>query len=60
MQHGSRVSIMLITTQGDCISKSYKISFSCSNNIAKYEALITGLCLAIQWKIIEFQVYGVS
>lgn len=28
------VGILLITPQGDCIPKSYKIAFACTNNIA--------------------------
>lgn len=60
MQNGSGAGILLITPQGDCIPKSYKIDFSCTNNIAEYEALIIGLHLAIQWKIRELQVYGDS
>lgn len=57
-QHGSRAGILLITPQGDCILKSYKIEFSCVNNIVEYESLITRLCLVIQWIIIELQLDG--
>lgn len=39
---------------------SYKIAFSCTDNIAKFEALIIGLRLTIQWKILKLQVYGDS
>lgn len=59
-QHGSGEGILLITPQGECIPKSYKIAFACTNKIAKYEALITGLCLDIQWKITKLQNYGDS
>lgn len=59
-QNGSGVGIPLITPQGDCIPKSYKIAFACTNNIVEYEALITGIHLAIQWKINVLQVYGDS
>lgn len=60
MQNGSGVGIFLVKPQRDCISKSYKIAFSCTNNITEYKVLITGLRLAIQWRINEFQVYGDS
>lgn len=34
MQHGSGVSVFFITPQGDCIPRSYKLVFPCTNNIA--------------------------
>lgn len=45
---GSRTSILSITPQGDIIPKSYRLTFPCTNNIAEYEVLITGLRLAKQ------------
>lgn len=59
-QNGSGAGILLIKPQGDGIPKSYKIAFACTNNITEYDALITGLHLAIQWKIRELHVYGDS
>ncbi|GLJ46597.1 hypothetical protein SUGI_0981900 [Cryptomeria japonica] len=59
-RHGSGSGILFITPQGDSIPKSYKLTFPCANNIAEYEALITELRLAIQWKLKELQVYGDS
>lgn len=59
-RHGSWVGILFLTPQGDSIPKAYKISFLCTNNIAEYEALITGLKMVIEWKIKELQVYGDS
>lgn len=58
--HGSRVGILFITPQGDSIPKSFRIAFSCTNNMAKYEALLTGLRMAINLKIKYLQVYGDS
>lgn len=43
--------ILFITPQDDSIPKSFKISFSCTNNIAEYEALVIGLHSVVQWKI---------
>lgn len=40
---GAGVGILFITSQGDSIPKSYQLAFSCTNNMAKYEALIIGL-----------------
>ncbi|GLJ18026.1 hypothetical protein SUGI_0318100 [Cryptomeria japonica] len=50
-QHGAAANILFITPQGDSIPKSYYLSFPCTNNIAEYEALTTGLRIAVQWKI---------
>ena len=58
--NGSGAGIMFITPQGDIIPKSYRIAFHCTNNIAEYEALITGLKIAIQWNIQHLQVFGDS
>ena len=59
-KNGSGDGIIFVTPQGDAIPKSYKIAFQCTNNIAEYEALITGLKLAVQWHIQHLQVYGDS
>lgn len=50
-QHGAGAGILFITPQGDSIPKSYRLSFPCTNNIAEYEALTTGLRIAVRWKI---------
>lgn len=34
--------------------------FPCKNNVAEYEALVTGIKVAVEWKITELQVYGDS
>ena len=59
-RNGSGAGIMFFTPQGDFIPKSYRITFQCTNNIAKYEALIIGLKLVVQWHIQHLQVYGDS
>lgn len=59
-RHSSGAGIMFVTPQGDVIPKSFHIAFNYTNNIAEYEALITGLKLAIQWNIQHLQVYGDS
>ena len=58
--HGSGAGILFITPQGDYIPKSFKLGFSCTNNIAEYEALISGLKTTIQWNITKLQVFGDS
>lgn len=42
-QKGPGAGILFVTPQGDLIPKFYKISFPCTNNIAEYEGLVTGL-----------------
>ena len=59
-QHGSGAGIFFITPQGDCIPRSYKLAFPCTNNIAEYEALTIGLRIAVQWNIMALKVYGDS
>lgn len=59
-QHGARAGILFIIPQGDSIPKSYQLSFPCTNNIVEYEALTTGLRIAVQWKIQELHVFGDS
>ena len=58
--HGSRVGISLISYQNDVIPMSYKLSFECTNNMAKYEALILGLKVAIEIGITRIHIYGDS
>lgn len=57
-QHGSGADILFITPQGHTIPKAYKLIFSCTNNTAKYEALVTGIKMAIEWNITQLQVFG--
>lgn len=50
-QHGSGVSVLFITPEGHTIPKSYKLTFPSTNNIADYEALVTGIKMVVEWKI---------
>jgi ribonuclease HI len=54
------VGILFVTPQGYTIPRSYRLLFPCTNNTAEYEALIIGVKMAVEWKIIELQVYGDS
>ena len=40
--------------------KSYKILFTCTKNIAKYEALTNGIKMALEWKVTKLHIYGNS
>lgn len=59
-QHGSGASILFITLEGHTIPRSYRLMFPCMNNVAKYDALVISIKMAIEWKITELMVYGDS
>lgn len=59
-QHGSGSGILFITPEGHTIPRSYRLMFPCTNNVAEYEALVIGIKMAVEWKIIELKVYGDS
>ena len=59
-RNGSGAGIMFINPQGDIIPKWYQIAFNYTNKIAKYDALIIGLKLVVQWNIKHQKVYGDS
>lgn len=59
-QQGSGARIIFIAPQRYSILKAYKILFPCTNNIAEYEALLNGIKLAIEWKVVELHIYGDS
>ncbi|XP_031252164.1 uncharacterized protein LOC116110071 [Pistacia vera] len=44
--NGSGLGVVLITPEGDIIQRVIRCGFKCTNNKAKYEALIAGLSLA--------------
>ncbi|XP_057858310.1 uncharacterized protein LOC131067362 [Cryptomeria japonica] len=59
-RHGLGVGILFVTPQRDTISRSYQLLFPCTNNMVEYEALLTGIKMAVEWKIIDLNVYGDS
>ncbi|KAH9306225.1 hypothetical protein KI387_010629, partial [Taxus chinensis] len=58
MFHGSGVGVVLINPSGDPIPQDFYLAFPYSNNIVEYEALITGMKLAIKWNIQHVKVVG--
>ena len=52
-QNGYGASILFITPQGYSIPKSFRLKFPCTNNIVEYEALLNGMKIAIEWRVIE-------
>ena len=55
---GSR--IIVFRDDGEAIPKSFKLDFPCSNNIAEYEAYLTGLAVAWEMGIKHLKVVGDS
>uniref|UniRef100_A0A2N9HQQ7 Integrase catalytic domain-containing protein n=1 Tax=Fagus sylvatica TaxID=28930 RepID=A0A2N9HQQ7_FAGSY len=45
----SGAGIVLFRNDGEAIPKSFKLDFPCSNNVAEYEAYLTGL--AVAWEM---------
>ena len=40
---GARAGVYIISPSGDFENISYKLTFECTNNVAKYDALLLGL-----------------
>ena len=59
-QQGSGAGVLFITPQQYSLSKAYKLLFPCTNNIAKYEALINGMTMAIESHVDELRIFGDS
>ncbi|PKI61749.1 hypothetical protein CRG98_017861 [Punica granatum] len=57
---GSRVGATLISPDKHQYPIAAKVDFSCTNNVAKYEACIIGLQAAIDFKVKELEVFGDS
>ena len=56
----NEVGVILSCEDGDTISLSFKLGFSCSNNAAKYEAYLTGLTIALSIGVKHMRVLGDS
>ena len=57
---GRSVGVVLISSEGNHYPFTAKLSFECTNNVAKYEACVLGLQAAIEKKIKRLSVYGDS
>ena len=57
-ENGSRVGMMLIRTEGHKIYCALCFGFQVSNNEAEYEALITGLRLSRELRVLNLKVYS--
>ncbi|XP_052478401.1 uncharacterized protein LOC105789618 [Gossypium raimondii] len=57
---GNGIGAVLVSSSGDHYPFTSKLVFDCTNNMAKYEACITGIRAAIERKIKILEVYGDS
>ena len=57
---GAGVGLVFILPLGVCMRYMVHIHFPSSNNVAKYEVLINGLCIAIELGIRRLDVQGDS
>ena len=54
------LGVVLNCEDGDTIPLSFKLGFPCSNNIAEYEAYLTGLTIALSKGVKHVRVLGDS
>ncbi|XP_062081027.1 uncharacterized protein LOC133785828 [Humulus lupulus] len=57
---GVGAGIVFVTPSGGLIPYSFHIVAICTNNVAEYEVLITGLEIALEMQIQSLEVYGSS
>ena len=60
MRNGAGVGLVFISPLGVRMRYMVRIHFPSSNNVAEYEALINGLCIAIELGILQLDVWGDS
>ena len=51
---------MLSCEDGDTMLLSFKLGFSCSNNVSEYETYLTGLAVALSMGVKHMRVLGNS
>ena len=56
----NKLGIVLSCEEGDTMPLSFKLGFSYSNNVAKYEAYLTGLAIALSMGVKHMRVLGDS
>ena len=59
-QEGSGTGVVFISPQWQVLLYSFSLSKLCSNNVAKYQALIIGLQMAIEIVISQLEIFGDS
>ena len=59
-REGAGVGVVFVSPQRQILLYSFSLSELCSNNIAKYQALIIGLQMAIEMGISQLETFGDS
>ncbi|KAH9320276.1 hypothetical protein KI387_022045, partial [Taxus chinensis] len=59
-QRGGGAGIILIPLDGEPMPLSFKLDFKCTNNIAKYEALVLGLMTTYALDVKSINIFGDS
>ncbi|KAL0396186.1 UNVERIFIED_CONTAM: hypothetical protein Scaly_0067000 [Sesamum calycinum] len=59
-KEGADVGVIFITSDGEVLPYSFTLTQNCSNNVAKYQALILGLEMAVDIKELHLKVFGDS
>ena len=57
---GVGAGVVFVSSQRQILLYSFSLSELCSNNIAKYQALIIGLQMAIEMGISQLEIFGDS
>ncbi|KAA0048244.1 uncharacterized protein E5676_scaffold265G001570 [Cucumis melo var. makuwa] len=57
---GARVGIILISLEKHMLSYSFALAKLCSNNVAKYQALLSGFQMALEIRVSFIKIYGDS
>ena len=60
MYEGSGAGVILTSPQGDKMRYVLQIHFTCTNNVAEYEALLHGLRVAKEMGVSRIKCYGDS
>ena len=60
MNKGASVGLVFVSPLGVCMRYMVRIHFPSSNNVDEYEALINGLCIAIELGIRRLDIRGDS
>ncbi|XP_070004154.1 uncharacterized protein [Nicotiana sylvestris] len=58
--NGATACVVLISPERQVLPFSFVLGETCSNNAAKYQALIIGIKMALEMKILQLEIYGDS
>ncbi|KAK4394189.1 hypothetical protein Sango_1889700 [Sesamum angolense] len=59
-KEGVGAGVVFVTSEGEVLPYSFTLTQNCSNNVAKYQALIFGLEIVVDAKQLPLEVYGDS